>query len=71
MFCMVFSRACSFSFWFYGFRELKRGNSINLCAQRSQPSVLNRGVAANGTFALGDFSGEVGQKWLRRSIRIQ
>jgi len=31
VFCMVFSRACSFSFWFYGFRELKRGNSINLC----------------------------------------
>jgi len=28
---MVASRACSFSFWFYGFRELKRGNGMNLC----------------------------------------
>lgn len=28
---MVASRGCSFSFWFYGFRELKRGNGMNLC----------------------------------------
>lgn len=28
---IVFSRACTFSFWSYGFQELRRGERINLC----------------------------------------